>query len=125
MSDFVLSAASDDEFLAAAAQLGFVDEQGQLVCQGTLPDGSGDYFLTQPESLLVSTGQKVLGPGGQMFDEMVPDGRVYRGLRMNGNSPFEAGMPIPSQLTVYPMVRRLEDGSIDASYAPPPVCRIA
>ena len=125
MTDFVLSAASDADFLAAAAKLGFVDEEGQIVCQGPLPDGSGDYFMTESQLMLVPTGRKVQGIGGAMIDETASDGRVYRGLRINGNNPFVAGLPIPSELTVYPMVRYLEDGSIDESYSPPPVCRIA
>lgn len=125
MTDFVLSAASDADFLAAAAKLGFVGPDGQIVCQGPLPDGSGDYFMTEPQLLLVPTGLKVAGPGGTMVDETVSDGRVYRGLRINGNNPFVAGLPIPSELTVFPMVRYLPDGSVDADYSPPPVCRIA
>lgn len=126
MTDFVLSAASDADFLAAAAKLGFVGPDGQIACQGPLPDGSGDYFMTEPQSLLVPTGRMIESKMGGQVAEMASDGKVYRGLRINGNNPFASGMPIPSQLTVYPMVRYLADGvTPDPDYAPPNVGRIA
>lgn len=123
MTDFVLSADSDDDFLKAAEQLGFFRD-GEIVLQGDLPDGSGQYMLTGPESLTVPTGRKIEAPGGIELDEMVSDGKIYRGLRINGNNPFAAGMPIPAQLTVWPLVRYKEDGSVDETYSAPPVGRI-
>lgn len=126
MTDFVLSTASDADFRAAAAQLGFVDERGEIVGQGPLPDGSGTYFLTEPEVLMIPTGRMIESPMGGQVAEMVSDGKVYRGLRINGNNPFSAGLPIPSQLTVYPMVKYMPDGvTPDPDYAPPNVGRIA
>lgn len=126
MVDFVLSAASDADFATAAAQLGFVDEHGEIVEQGPLPDGSGTYFLTDPQLLMVPTGRMIESKMGGQVAEMASDGKVYRGLRINGNNPFASGMPIPSQLTVYPMVRYLADGvTPDPDYAPPNVGRIA
>ena len=126
MVDFVLAAASDADFATAAAQLGFVNEHGEIVAQGPLPDGSGTYFLTDPQLLMVPTGRMIDSPMGGQVAEMVSDGKVYRGLRINGNNPFAAGMPIPSQLTVYPMVKYLADGvTRDPDYTPPNVGRIA
>ena len=123
MTDFVLSAATEADFLVALEQVGVVHE-GEIVLQGDLPDGSGQYMLTGPESLMVATGQKILGASGVELDEMVSDGKIYRGLRINGNNPFAAGMPIPAQLTVWPLVRYNEDGSVDETYSAPPVGRI-
>jgi len=126
MVDFVLAAASDADFATAAAQLGFVNEHGEIVAQGPLPYGSGTYFLTDPQLLMVPTGRMIDSPMGGQVAEMVSDGKVYRGLRINGNNPFAAGMPIPSQLTVYPMVKYLADGvTRDPDYTPPNVGRIA
>lgn len=123
MADFILSAASEADFVSAAQQLGFVNN-GVIVTSGPLPDGSGEYYLTDPQVLLVPTG-KMITQGGSSVPEMVSDGNVYRGLRINGNNPFTSGLPIPSQLTVYPRVKYLTDGSVDLSYTPPAVGWIA
>ena len=126
MTDFVLSAETDADFATAAAQLGFVDQHGEIVVQGPLPDGSGTYLLTDPQLLMVPTGRMVESPMDEQVAEMASDGKVYRGLRINGNNPFASGMPIPAQLTVYPTIKYLADGvTPDPDYAPPNVGRIA
>lgn len=94
LTKFRISYADEADLVAYARSIGFVGRNGDLVTQGDLPDGSGQFFLTPAFRRAVPTGRTVPSAVG-MVPETTDDGLWWRTLGITGNNPFEGDSPLP------------------------------
>lgn len=121
MADFRIRYTDEARLLTYAAEIGFVNDKGELIASGSLPDGSGTFFMTGPQRRMVPTGNTVKDRFGNDTPEIADDGYWWRTLRINGNNPFgEGGIPLPDGehgITIYPPTNPGVEGYVQPEVA--------
>ena len=128
MVDFRISYTDETDLLAYARNIGFVDQNGELMTQGPLPDSVGSWFMTGPFSVYAGSDGNLsenawITPPDHNGLGGVPAALAGYGrtLRINGNNPFvpEGSLPLPdpSKVVIWPPNDSSNPGYIQPEYA--------
>lgn len=90
MTDYVYHVDTVATLEEIAQAMGFAGEDGRAIYAGPVA-GGGSYFMTEPQTVYLPTGNTIPGPIGDV-PEMAAEPGFWGRLRINGASDFIDGL---------------------------------